>query len=299
MCKRLYRSLRLLLAVVFIISGSMVALQVYDQYMTVQNQKGAEELVLASEKEEKQEIEELEEIETPLSPTPEVTTDPESIPEPAPLPEPAPDPELPEEAEVLLDYDIHALKETNEDVLGWLYIPDTNISYPLMESEDNQDYLRTAWNGTKNTAGSIFLECKNSRDFSDFNSLIYGHNMGNDTMFSELVAYGDEGFAKDHDSVYIVLPDRILEYQVFSAYTAAVTSDTYRLYFEDEERKQESIQYYLEQAMWEREMEPTGEDRILTLSTCTGAGLVDYNYRWVVQAVLVEEYSNKKEGAVS
>ena len=105
--------------------------------------------------------------------------------------------------------------------------------------------------------------------------------------------YENEDYAKEHNIIYIVLEDKVLEYQVFSSYTAAVISDTYRLYFENEERKQSAIHGYLGQALWDMGITPEVDDHILTLSTCTGSGLVDYDYRWVVQGVLVREYGEE------
>ena len=195
---------------------------------------------------------------------------------------------LPEEAELLLEVDLNVLREINADVLGWIHIPDTVISYPLMRSKDNQEYLELTWDLKRSAAGSIFLERKSSTDLSDFHTLIYGHNMKNDSMFGQLHEYRDQAFTESHPCVYIVKDDVVLRYEVFAAYTADVKSDTYRLYFEGEDRKQSAIDFYLEQSEIKSELVPTAEDRLLTLSTCTGLG--DYNYRWVVQTVLTGRF---------
>jgi len=204
------------------------------------------------------------------------------------VPEEVPREPLPEEARLLLDLDLPALQAVNGDVLGWIYIPDTSISYPLLRSGDNSEYLKLTWDLRSSAAGSIFLERRNSADLSDFNTLIYGHNMKNGTMFSDLRHYRDQAYFDSHPHVYIVLGDAVLCYRLFAAYTADVTSDTYRLIFEDDARKQSAIDFYLSQSSVECDLAPAVEDRILTLSTCTGTG--DYDYRLVVQGVLAGEF---------
>jgi sortase B len=196
---------------------------------------------------------------------------------------------LDENARLLTDIDLDALRQTNRQVLGWIQIPGTSVSYPLMDSQDNSDYLHLAWDGTSNSAGSIFLECQNQRDLSDFNTIIYGHRMRNGSMFGELRHYSEQDFAEANPSVYIVTDDSIRRYDIFSAYEAGVTTDTYRLRFTDDDQRQTAIDSYLDRSVIESDLVPTVEDSILTLSTCTGKGT--YDTRWVVQAVLTAQWS--------
>ena len=88
-----------------------------------------------------------------------------------------------------MNLDLALLQKVNEDVMGWIYIPDTDISYPILRSKDNKEYLKLTWDLKNSVAGSIFLEHENNVDLSDFNTLIYGHNMKNDTMFGDLENY--------------------------------------------------------------------------------------------------------------
>ncbi len=197
--------------------------------------------------------------------------------------------ELPEEVHPIMNLDLALLQKVNEDVMGWIYIPDTDISYPLLRSEDNKEYLKLTWDLQNSVAGSIFLEHENSAELSDFNTIIYGHNMKNGSMFSQLHDYQDQAFADSHPYVYIVTEDKVIQYEIFSAYTADVNENTYRLEFEDDSIKQESIDYYVEQSAIESQVEPAIDDQILTLSTCTGRG--NYRYRWVVQAIRADEFN--------
>ena len=116
------------------------------------------------------------EPEVPLAETPH-------IPEPLPEPQQAP---LEEQARYLETLDLGALRRTNPDVLGWISIPGTQLDYPVLQSEDNQYYLTRTWEKQRNSAGSVFLECQLSGDFSEFNTILYGHNMKNGSMFGSL-----------------------------------------------------------------------------------------------------------------
>jgi len=273
MKKNLRGAVLVLLAVCFLGSGTFVIRQL--RYYRAANQvnEAAKELT--------------EPADTVILPEPEAPF--------VQMPEPEPeDPEIPvqeplaEEVEFLLDLDLEPLRETNEVVLGWIHIPDSEISYPLLEVEDNQQYLRRAWDGSPNNAGCIFLECRNDPGFSDFNTMIYGHYMRNGTMFGSLHNYKDQEYADSHPAVYIVTDEGVRRYEVFAAYEADVVSNTYRLYFEDEARKQSVLEEYMAQNVIETTHVPTTEDHILTLSTCTGTGT--YDTRWVVQAVLTGEF---------
>ena len=89
-------------------------------------------------------------------------------------------------AEALRATDLPALQAVNEDVVGWIQIPDTVISYPLMHGENNDLYLDHTWDLKTNAVGAIFMDYRNSGDLSDFNTIIYGHNMLNGSMFAGL-----------------------------------------------------------------------------------------------------------------
>lgn len=196
-----------------------------------------------------------------------------------------------DQAKLLMALDIEALQQVNGDVLGWLHIPDTEISYPLLSSDTYDEYLYKAWDGTQNANGSIYLECTNRRDFSDFNSILYGHNLSDGTMFGSLKDYGDAEFLESHRYIYIAVDGTVRRYVVFASYMATVDSKTYWLNFSGSEARADAIAYYQEMSHWTSDIQPTGNDRILTLSTCSGTG--NYTYRWVVQAVLDTVWETK------
>ena len=205
--------------------------------------------------------------------------------------EPPPEP-LPEEALDLAKIDLEALRAVNEDVVGWIAIPGTTLSYPLMQGEDNQYYLSHSWKREAVSGGSVFLESTNNRDLTDFHTIAYAHRMCNDTMFGTLKYYKGLDFWQEHPRIYIVLNDMIYRYDIFSAQEADVKGIVYRLDIEENELEEEFLQYCIENSVIDTGLTPEASDRILTLSTCTGNGHVN---RWVVHGVLAQEYSRELE----
>ena len=118
---------------------------------------------------------------------------------------------------------LSSLIAENSDVKGWIYIEDTEISYPILQGPNNQYYLYRAYNKQYLGAGSIFLESLNSPDFTDSHTIIFGHNMHNGSMFGQLDKFFDEEYRNDHSHVYIKLPDGTWNvYEIFAMYTAGI-----------------------------------------------------------------------------
>lgn len=178
---------------------------------------------------------------------------------------------------------ISALQEKNEDVVGWIRIPDTRIDYPLMQGEDNDFYLNHTWEKQPNSVGSIFLEYLNSPELTDYNTIVYGHNMNNKSMFGELEHYALTEFWKDHPYVYIATDAGVYRYEIFAFSQASVESLTYGLNPQRDDTKEKFLNLSLENSQIDTGIVPPVTDRILTLSTCSGA---DYAFRYVVQARL-------------
>lgn len=185
------------------------------------------------------------------------------------------------------DIDLEDLQSINSDVLGWITIPDTELSYPLLQGTDNQYYLKRDWTGQPDTGGSIFLEATNNRDFFDFHTIIYGHRMRNGTMFAAMKYYQDLDFWKEHPSIYIVTNSHIRQYDIFAAYETPVKGIVFELELAD--RENELIRFCMENTEIQTGIVPKDSDRILTLSTCPQKG---YSKRWVVQGYLTKEYEN-------
>lgn len=190
--------------------------------------------------------------------------------------------------EELMALDLEALREVNEDVVGWIHIPDTAISFPLLQWTDNDFYLYHTWQQNSNTAGSIFMDYQNASDFSDFNTIIYGHNMHNGTMFSSLPSYTSPDYWEQHPYFYIRTDAGVSRYDIFAVQSASVDSIIYGLGIDTSQRKQQFLRFATDYSLVETGIIPTTEDRVVTLSTCTGSG---HSHRWVVLGVLNKEAS--------
>ena len=182
--------------------------------------------------------------------------------------------------------DFAKLKSVNPDVVGWIYMEAlTDINYPVVKGEDNETYLHTTYEKNYNFAGTIFVDYENSGDFSDCNTLVYGHNMKNGSMFGQL-----KKFAQDQETYnkskyfWILTPEKNYRYQIISAYTTGVNSDTYTLFKgpgEEFEKYLQTIKGYSEIKTEDTDL--TIKDKIVTLSTCTGNDAT----RFVVQGKMI------------
>ena len=113
----------------------------------------------------------------------------------------------PEKEEYQSPYDFKKLKEENPDTIGWIHIPDTKISYPIVQGTDNDFYLKHDFNGEASVAGSIYLDYESEGDFEGRNNILYGHNMKNGSMFKDIVRYKDPSYFKEHQyfSIYTII----------------------------------------------------------------------------------------------
>lgn len=181
-----------------------------------------------------------------------------------------------------IDVDFAALKSVNEDVVGWIYIEALDgISYPVVQGEDNETYLHTTYEKNYNFAGTIFIDYENSSDFTDCNTLVYGHNMKNGSMFGQLKKFSEDQETYEKSKYFWILtPEKNYRYEIVAAYTTGVNSDTYTLF----KGPGDEFQQYLDTIKGYSEIQTddtdlTIKDKIVTLSTCTG----DESTRFVVQ----------------
>ena len=189
------------------------------------------------------------------------------------------------------EVDFDALKAINDDVVGWLELEAIpSISYPIAQGEDNEYYLHRTIKKTYNFAGSVFIDSTNASDFSDCNTIIYGHNMKDKTMFGKLNNYKDEEFYKENPYFYIYTPDYTYRYDIFSCYLARVDNEVdFYTQFASDEQFQEFLDGVKAQSAYDTGVEVTPEDKVITLMTCNKAG---YDYRFLVHAVQTEAVPN-------
>ena len=166
--------------------------------------------------------------------------------------------------EYLVDVDIPKLREINEDITGWIYFENVDISYPVLYSGDNDKYLRAAYTGEHLSAGSIFIDGSNSKDFSDAHSIIYGHEMKDLSMFGKLKYYvTKKDYLAEHEYFQIITESGKYRYRIVSAKIVADGSDIYAVY---QNGGKDFVNFAEANISDGSVIEP--DDHIITLSTC-------------------------------
>ena len=248
-------------------------------YRTIESIGGTESYDLAEEIAFQQEENPVRE--TTAKEQPVAETQPQQVQAQKWVPEPLPEDD--EYFEKMQSVDLAALREVNPEVIGWIYVPGTHINYPIMQGEDNEFYLKHTWQNVKNTVGAIFMECRNYPDFADFNTILYGHNMRNNSMFGDLDQFKGAWFASRTPYVYVANDEGTFRYEVFSYHSAPVDSFVYGVSFNQRDTRENFIAAAIEACEDDLGIVPAYTDRILTLSTCTGS---THENRWVVHARL-------------
>ena len=173
----------------------------------------------------------------------------------------------------MFEIDWAALRAINSDIVGWIVIPGTPINYPIVQTVDNSTYLHKSFEGTKNACGTIFLDTYNHSDFSDWNSVIYGHNMKNGSMFAYINKYKNEEFYQEHKDVWLLTPYWERKYQIVSAHPAQDGSETYSIVY-PEGAYQAHVASEVSQSNYDTGTGYNVDMPMITLSTCTGRGLL-------------------------
>lgn len=159
--------------------------------------------------------------------------------------------------------DWNKLLEINEDIIGWIKIENTNINYPILQDNDNLKYLKHSYNGTYNSNGSIFT--LNNAPFNDNITTIYGHNMKNGIMFSELSKYMNKIFLDEHSTITIYTKEENYKATIFSCYSIGVHQEENNIKLLDFENE---IEYYKKASKYS--IDNIGEiKKIIKLSTCS------------------------------
>ena len=192
-----------------------------------------------------------------------------------------------------IEVDGKKLRRKNADYRGWIYIPKTNISYPVVLSKDNKDYVHTNFNKEYNYPGTIFIDCRNKNGIVDHHVVIYGHNMKDGSMFAKTKSYIEEDFFKEHPVIWFITPSQKLLYRVFSVQKTS-PNDTDAFSFVGEQFKNNTewdkiVKKLKEKSAVKTNCEVDGKDFVITLSTCTS----ERTTRIVTHAVLIGEYVKK------
>ncbi len=195
------------------------------------------------------------------------------------------------EPEEEIPIDFEELWETNPDVYAWIVIPGTDINYPILQHPtDDSYYLNHNIDGSTGRPACIYTESLNSKDFTDNNTVIYGHNMRNGTMFAQLHKFEDKDFFDEHREIIIYLPDKVLHYKIFAVHNYDDRHLLYSFDFSDKAVYKDYLESIFSiddmNANIDTEMTVTENDKIITLATCV---YKKPSLRFHVQAVLVEK----------
>lgn len=186
----------------------------------------------------------------------------------------------------IISIDLPALQKINPDAIAWIQIPESAVSYPVLQAEDNDTYIRSTITGEYNKAGCIFVDCSVQNPFEDPNTIIYGHNLKNGKMFSDLMKYESEKWYQAHPVIYITTKDGVMRWQVYSCFRTSAYSDVYRvgMQYQTEEYKK-YLKESVDAALYNTGVVPEEDGTVLVLSTCTNE---EDTERFVVIASLLE-----------
>lgn len=184
------------------------------------------------------------------------------------------------DGEFISSIDFGKLSEINPDIVGWLEIPALEISYPVVQAGDNSTYLKRTFYGNKNDAGCIFMDFRNDPGLTDRNTILYGHNMKNGTMFGRLKKYQDEETAKNGRVFFYSTPESVFQCEILSCRTVSASEEEYPVEFRDSLEFMEYIGRARQESGCLFETAISEKDRLITLSTCSGEDAE----RFVVQA---------------
>jgi len=187
---------------------------------------------------------------------------------------------------LIVTVDFDALWEINKDIVGWIYSSDTPVNYPLLQTLDNSYYLKRTYNHVYSDFGSIFIDYRCNKDLTDLNTIIYGHNTKNGSMFGTFKKYKTKSYFDKHKYIYIFYPDKSFKYEVIAAYTVTTSDPVYTLNFTSDDEFKNWLNDVISNSEAEtNKTEITGKEKIITFSTCTSRSKTE---RFVVVAEQIE-----------
>lgn len=165
---------------------------------------------------------------------------------------------------------LEEVRKLNPQGICWIQIPAITRSYPVAQGTDNTYYLTHTFTHEENSAGSIFMDARNYPDFSDKNTIIYGHNMMNGTMFGMLNRFEKEDFFREHNNCFFITTDTgIRAYQIFACCIVPSDSIVYTLDFDEEVSFSDFLNYVKDKSLYSTNVSVLPTDYVVTLSTCT------------------------------
>lgn len=184
------------------------------------------------------------------------------------------------------------LKKLNPDVKAWIQVPKTNIDYPVVQGQNDMEYINKNVYGEFELSGAIFLSCLNKDDFSDPYNLVYGHNMKNGGMFADVADFTNKEYFEMHQKGKLYLTDATRKIRFFAC--MKVTAADAKIYHPDGYRKEnlkDLLDYIQANAVQYRDVNVADENSLIALSTCSEA---ETNGRVVLIGKLEREVAEKQ-----
>ena len=191
-----------------------------------------------------------------------------------------------------LNVDFTELLEKNSDTVAWIKVNNTNVNYAVVQSKDNEYYLHHDFNKYNNMGGWIYGDYRDDFEYFGNNTIIYGHNLTNRTMFGSLIWCEKAAWYKNEENQYIKIstPNSNTIWKIFSIYEIKPEVYYLKTYFEDEKAHLDFLNTLKNRSIYNFNDELNSDDKILTLSTCSDDGL----RRAVIHAKMVKvEYREK------
>ena len=183
-----------------------------------------------------------------------------------------------------IEVDFDSLQAVNTDVKAWLYCPDTVINYPVLQGESNYVYIERLYDYSYNPGGELFMDYRCASDFTDKNTIIYGHHMSDGSMLASLVEYASQDYYDQHPVMYLNTPDGDYRIDIVLGFVTSHDSRVYKFRFQSREEFMSWFSDMRNFSDFESEVEVGVDDLIVTLSTCT----YEYdNARYIVMGKLV------------
>ena len=189
----------------------------------------------------------------------------------------------------MISVDIDALKEINNETVGWIQVNNTNVNYPVVKHSDNEYYLNHQFDKTYNTAGWLFMDYRNDSDVdNNRNTIIYGHSLNNKALFGSLKKTSEESWYNNEDNLIIktVSESKSYLWQIFSIYTFETNNDYIQTDFMSDDEYTDFLNLIKNRSKKNFGVDVNFNDRILTLSTCYtyGGGI-----KLVIHAKMIKE----------
>lgn len=164
--------------------------------------------------------------------------------------------------------DFDSLKSYNPDVVGWIYCPDTEINYPVAQSDDNDYYLRRALDGSYLVTGTVFADYRNTEPLTERNYIVYGHYMKDGSIFGCFEKFENQSFYESHPVMYYFTPNQNYKIELFAGLLTNTEEFPYETDFSDGDFESLLI-WAKDNSFFDSRIEAGIDDKIITLSTCS------------------------------